>query len=133
MKNNKLFANYEISSIAKEKGFYDICFALVDENNRINLLNISDSENLEFKQIIAKYNGVKCVPSPLLAQLIDWIREKHKLELMVLSNTHVSEEGNRWEYSIYSLHSKDRLKNELNFNLYYEALNKAIKEALKLI
>lgn len=75
--NNKLFANYEVSSIAKEKGFDDICFALVDKKNRIHLLNISDSDTLKFDQLTGKYNGEKCVPSPLLAQLLYWLETKN--------------------------------------------------------
>jgi hypothetical protein len=32
--NNKLFANYEISAIAKEKGFNEICIDTFDKNGK---------------------------------------------------------------------------------------------------
>lgn len=127
-----LFIPYELAVIAKEKGFNEPCLGFYKEDNENIVINSGNTNSSNESYAVLKQQ-TPIISAPLYQQIVDWFREKSKIELIILSNTHVSEENNKWEYSIYSLHSKDRLKSELNFHSYYDALNKAIEEAFKLI
>ena len=128
MKN--IFVSYEIAKQLKEKGFNEVCFSLVDEKNRIHLLNISDSETLEFDQIIAKYNGEKCVPSPLYQKALDFLRKRNIVitpDVRIYDNMtfcHIKTLDNK--IGFWSNNQDEPLE-------YYQSLNKAIKKALELI
>lgn len=122
MEIKKLFVSYEIAKQMKEKGFdeeclayyFDICFYLCDIKNA----EITTHRMLDL-----------VVKAPAFQQCVDWFREKH-IHITVLRQ---SIGGN---YSI-KIQDENTMQVYINFDkrhkIYYEALDKAIKEALKLI
>lgn len=149
---NKLFVPYELALLAKEKGFDEPCFAAwfkytILNDKKIELTKPKDSiygENFLFKNsleifidnsISGKGDGAKC-SAPLYQQLVDWFREKHKLYIEVswiTTNDEINHKVNFW----YMITKEDVLEFDLEspkeFDSYYEALNKALTEAFKLI
>lgn len=135
MINTKLFIPYELAVIAKEKGFSELCFALITSRD-IFPINISCNDTLLNSQITGQYNFKPCVPAPMYQQIIDWLRIKHNLivtiELDQTSNI-------KWAYDIVKYNGlmdferKTDLNNYFLYRDYYEAINQAIAEALKLI
>lgn len=110
-----LFLNKKLSLIAKGKGFDEVCLYNYSElygfTPNINRLKNSSGNN-------------RFVSAPLYQQIIDWFREKHHIDIYVGQKLSKLYEGVvSWEKGI--LHT-----NKLS---YYEALNKAIEEAFKLI
>lgn len=123
MKN--LFIPYELAIIAKEKGFGEISFAFYNQNTPIRFF--SDYDKTETNKLIL--DGF-VVNAPLYQQIVDWLREQHDLFITI---SYYKSEG---YYSSVGNLKKD--SNDHNFiskdcENYYEALNKAIEEAFKLI
>lgn len=149
MKN--LFVPYEIAVLAKEKGFNDPCLQFFKDIDGKIYLSDNDSipgcNSIEIEINAPFYNfdgfplyDTKLVSAPLYQQIIDWFREKHKIEVFArpyLSSQNITkyfpcairkikdEYGIKWEDDIFY--------NKPKTYSYYQSLNKAIKEALKLI
>jgi hypothetical protein len=119
-----LFIPYELAIIAKEKGFNEPCIRGVKNGER--WANISfDLFNQE---------GFLEFTLPLHQQIIDWLRDNHNIELGSPKNIIFNGGKRHFRVSIYKIGEKKGLLKELSgFNEYYEALNEAIKQALKLI
>lgn len=129
---NHLFVTYELSLLAKEKGFDEPCLGYYD-----------NAENDVWITITPPYYAVKkhVYLAPLYQQLVDWFREKHKLHLDV---TFREVKGNivsginsvYFDIEIYMLSGGDAHKiykfSEYSDN-YYETLTKAIEQAFLLI
>ena len=124
-----MFLPYNLSLIAKQKGFDNICFALVTERDEICPMNISDEESLKFNQHIVRYNSVPCVVSPLYQQITSWFRAKHNICIVV--RPELFGDGIRYTSTFY--HNGVQDDNASISDSYYEEMNKAIEEALKLI
>lgn len=128
MKN--LFIPYELALIAKEKGFNEPCLARYDIDKTISQTNIESNSN-GFNEQVTNDNLLVMVASPLYQQIIDWFREKHNIHFEIRI-TYTA------KYSTYSF-CLMRMKGDLYLETpckggkYYEALNKAIEEAFKLI
>lgn len=155
MKLKEQFLPYELAVKLREKGFNETCIALITEKDFLIPLIFDDEEELEFNQEIKKHNNVPCIPTPLYKQAIDWLREKKGWnisinEIGMYSNIEPYTKGiyTAYEYWIYNTHenkkhylckydSKKHIIGDFINNIaaqsYYEALNKAIEEALKLI
>lgn len=123
----KLFLPYGLSLLAKQKGFDNICFALVTERDEIHPMNISDSQDLEFNQQIAKYNNVPCVPAPLYDQIISWLRIKHNIVI-----SHIANIGSMKEFTFIVVHNNN-IRRTIDKPNYHESRDEAIEEAFKLI
>ncbi len=121
----ELFISYELALIAKNKGFNEKCFAFWSgnpHNNEPYRLNITEN-NWHFHK-----NNVTAICAPLYQQIVDWLREKHNLHICITPPDGV------WKY-IYELKYfgfKDQ-NGGTGYNTHYDALNKAISEAFKLI
>jgi len=118
----KLFVPYELALLAKEKGFDEPCFAYYDPtitDEEILLLPV-DHNLILFREV--KLSNVK---APLYQQLIDFFREKHSINIVLMN----SNKG--WQYSLDGI-GIDNFSWETNLT-YYECYNKAIEEAFKLI
>lgn len=123
MKN--LFLPYELSILAKEKGFNEPCLTwylsigVLNEANRD--LRLSNFNTDTF-----------AVSAPIYQQIIDWLREEHRIIVSVDVSPYTP--SLNWGY-VKSVESKiGKWTNEQENPLpYYEALNKAIKEALILL
>lgn len=124
-----LFVPDELSLLAKNKGFNEKCLAIFDnEGFRLTREPLRNSE-LEGNHWRFTY--------PLYQQLIDWFRNVHSINIEIVFNDFgggTTKEDRTWYYYMSSMsarhgkgeHGKEMLP-------YYEALNKAIEEALKLL
>lgn len=113
-----LFVPYEIALKLKEKGFDEPCFKVYDNQSFLQEEEVMDELKLE--KILA----------PLYQQVIDWFREKHNLLIYAVPfKDHAADVNDPLEWN-WTIHNKDVGR---GLNDYYEALTKAIREALKLI
>ncbi len=148
-----LFVSHQLALMAKEKGFNEACMAIyslgLEKNNMTQLqFNIDYSivhSTGAYIPIIdnffpkTKSNSELWVPTaPLYQQLIDWFRDKHNIHIVIDFNS----DDLGYSYCVYykkengkigerSGHGHDEII-EKEFT-YYEALNKALVEAFKLI
>lgn len=127
---------FESSVIAKQKGFTDPTNYFYTQSGKLVSRQLeSGNEPMKFEpddfyenfNTITRYevsaNKYEQVYSaPTHQQVVDWFREKHNL-LLVADAYHSG-----YGYTI----NKER-KKEIFMGGYYEALNKAIEEAFKLI
>lgn len=133
----KLFVTFDLASKLKDKGFDEFCFAFFEKFNR------NDEAYYEFKLCQKpSRNSIKdwyymndktqAVTTPLYQQCVDWLREKHGIEL---SSPCKKDKDLGVFYGGYiKKHDDDFGKSYgSNFRDYYEAYNHGIEEALKLI
>ena len=138
--------SFEVAKLAKEKEFDEYCFRGYKVNTK-KLISISDIdfeevihqrdlgndhsvfEELFFKnsQVINNYS----ITAPTQSLLQKWLREKHELSIEVFSDEA------RWEVIVeklpsYSAHDSEYSTDD-KFNTYEEALERGLKQALKLI
>lgn len=128
MKN--LFISYEMSVLAKEKGFDEDCIAYYAYdylNSKPNRLQLADRpiKPSKFKQ--------KYMAAPVFQQILDWFRVKHNLAILISIPHDVY-----WRYSIDGIngngyYTDSSYKEKKDFEDYYEALTTGIQEAFKLI
>ncbi len=121
----KLFIPYKLSVLAKEKGFSEVCFALITERE-VYPLNISDTEELTFQQQVSIYNLAPCVPAPMHQQIVDWFREEKKIDIRIFRH---------YKFAIFNRNGEDTAQyyDATLYTEYYEALNEGIEQAFKLI
>lgn len=123
-----LFIPYELAVIAKEKGFNEPCLARYDIDKTISQTNIESNSN-GFNEQVTNDNLLVMVASPLYQQIIDWFREKHNVIIYVDARNDLKFKGVR-KYYIRDIWRENYTN---SFNNHYEALNKAIEDALKII
>lgn len=111
----KLFVSYEIAKKLDYLQFNEECLAFFDEDN-----------NLQIGGSFKNSSMLKGFTAPLYQQVIDWFRETEGFYIEV-----VRYDVGHFEYQIKSNMATENSKH--TFPTYYEALNKAIEEALKLI
>ncbi len=119
----KLFVPYELALLAKEKKFADRCLAGYC-NGEIQIRNVSFQSDI-----------IGCCLAPLHQQLIDWFLNKHNLLISINYN---GSESLYWQIKELKPFGKEYdgiLTDELEYltTQYYDVLNKAFKEAFKLI
>jgi hypothetical protein len=128
-----LFIRYEtgIPTLAKEKGFDEPCLAGYLPNGEFcepdNELNVFRNRNRSGGEISA----------PLYQQIVDWFREKHNIDLWAnpymtknkMGDYHLPDES----YSFFLFKDGVMITDGVDFLEYYDALNRAIEEAFKLI
>lgn len=119
MKN--LFVSYETALALKEKGFNEPCLAwYYSDRSALGKLH------LEYSEPNTKYH----LNSPTYDQVTSWFREKYRIGIYVRGCNKVGNFGG-YEYIIGD--NAIVVSKYNNYENYYEALNKAIEEALKLI
>jgi hypothetical protein len=131
----ELFVSYKLAKVLKEKGFDEECIAYQNKDGTPQVGSI-----LEVYNVILTRNGNKnydTIPVPLYQQVIDWFREKHKINIIDNYYPNTKE----WGFSVYSLDLTGveliaHLRKE-NHSLKYNSSRKAviagIEHALKLI
>lgn len=116
---NHLFVPYDIALMAKEKKFNEECCTYF-LNQNLQRLDGFGLMNEDFQDDESR------IAAPLYQQLIDWFREKHRIDISLDLNykqTYV------FKYSELSSKPVELFRNDD----YYEAYEGAIKEAFKLI
>ncbi len=136
----ELFLNYKLSLLAKEKGFDEPCFAGYNDGGVLlfyhpndDAYTSTDIEEYDFKGLMDWEN----ISAPLYQQIIDFFREKHNIHIVIDDGP----EDLGYSYIIYYYMSRgQRVKEGFGHNeenkieyTYYQALDKAIEEAFKLI
>lgn len=114
-----LFIPYYLVLLTKEKGFKEDCFgcyASYYETDKPDLY-------IEFKEEFNDFDIF--MDAPIYQQIVDWLMNDHKI--MIGLNYYNNSHGEWWEYRLGYLN-----KNGVG-NTYYEALRKAVEEALKII
>ena len=126
------FVTYEIALGLKELGFDEECFAIFFRtilNNGRTVNYISDDWESPFykNRTNSESNSVDIVSAPLWQQVIDWLREKYGIYILIMPCRIPS---NEIKYYIF----KGKLKwdrNEL-YNTYEEAREQAILKCIEL-
>jgi hypothetical protein len=126
-----LFTSYQIALIAKEKGFNEPCFRQIGTSSKaVYDYGIKKNSDLEVEAVITL---------PLYQQIVDWLREE-KLLYIEVNRSHF--DGflgvSTFNVKIIDARKEENVivrdkNNQLAHSDYYEALNKAIEEAFKLI
>lgn len=114
-----LFIPYELAVVALEKGFDHYCLAAYKRSDR-SLKVMDGTESGHYSEWLS---------APLYQQIIDWLREQHQIVVSVNVVDNIS--GNFYG-ELTSIGGRFFAR-ETDYGSYYEALNKAIEEALKLI
>ena len=147
----KLFVPYELALKLKEKGFEEECFArynggefqLTKHQNWNLYPNVYRLDIPNTKVGLIKSGTPVIISAPLYQQVVDWFREKFNthIEIRVIKNWDadrwncyvlkiipnvIKDAGFKEEYDSVYDHTVKKMS-------YYDALNKAIEEAIKLI
>lgn len=132
----KLFVPYELAVQLKEKGFNEPCLCCYRGNAlqlAISTSGYLSDTNFEVNSDLNDATGY-WVAAPLYQQIVDWFREKHDI-FIDIRRAYWRDNDVEYNDFIYppksNVHLDITLGNE--FPTYYEALDNAIKEALKLI
>ena len=127
----KLFVPYEIAKQLKEKGFDELCFRyynVKDYDLPLYYQNDLSLEGEDFNDI--KYEKIGQISAPLYQQVMDWFRRKHKIHIEIMSPP----KNGDWHYVLYKINETPPIgRSESTHYLYDDAIDTAIKEALKLI
>lgn len=119
----ELFVPYNLALLAKDKGFNEECIAYFDPDKKFCFYPLAPLTNSGLK------NDEGYFSAPLYQQLIDWFREKDRIDINISCNY----ERNTWYFGYckhgYGYHNNYTNKSEN----YYEALNQALEESFKLI
>ena len=121
-----LFLNKHLSLLAKEKGFDNPCLAIyTPEGNFQHLLHIDGNDKF------FSFNNSGCISetctAPLYQQIIDWFEIEHQIYIYTFKYI------GRWNWKIDTEIIIGLFNKGEGFDNKYEALNKAIEEAFKLI
>lgn len=125
----KLFVPYEIALQLKEKGFNEPCFGVYTFSNlpakRVSGVHIND---------LTIHGNPSPTSAPLYQQCTDWLREKYNLHIDIEQGYYPT----LWKE--FEVEGKNNGADQIEIKSpiegyydYYEALNKAIIEALKLV
>lgn len=124
---NHLFVPYELAVKLKEKGFDEPCFGLFDNEE----LEYNGEERIfPFKNFMP-FVDTSLVAAPLYQQVVDWLREKYRINTYANSLSLTGYYGFVGEIGNYS--NAKKIIDETKVLTYYESLTKAIEEALNLI
>ena len=130
----KLFVPYEIAKQLKEKGFDEVCFT--NYSKKGTLMSV-DSTSGSINTDLSDYEYCS---APLYQQVIDWLRDKHKLYISIYRVRYYIDESHCWSLDYINNEAKITKSYPNNKSMvgvkekdYYTALTKAIEEALKLI
>ena len=118
------FVTYEIALALKEVGFSKPCLAVFPDSK-------NNKENIMLLGGIQKFNFNYSLSAPLWQQAIDWLRENHKLNVII---------DNKYEHQIDKWVGITQNTNiyydeyvTSKFDSYYEAREQAVLKAIKLI
>jgi len=73
------FVTYEIAKRLKELGFNESCLGYFDKDSQEFIWSVGGTVNHEDGDEL-EYN---CISAPLWQQAIDWLREKHNIEVII--------------------------------------------------
>jgi len=121
------FVTYEIATELKELGFNEPCFGrFVGESTFI-----LDNGELSQEQNTTTYAPL----APLWQQVIDWLREKHNIHIIIDKVCNVDNSITFWNYELCYVNKDDIIMDDKcrGLRLYEEARKQAILKAIELI
>lgn len=125
------FVTFEIALKLKELGFDEECFSAYTEDG--GLMDIGNYSNYDK---IGELDGhsyyISCL-SPLWQQVIDWLREEHKIDIYPEPTYSLTE----YSFKVITVHGKSKKQEywdgmEKTYNTYQEAREQAILKAIEL-
>ena len=136
-----LFVSYELALELKNIGFDEPCIRSYDNDNenssdkKFYLFEYISSIGITTTQLQSNKGMENFIGAPLYQQVIDWLRDEKYINIQ----THY--DYITYDVIIYDYKNSQTIKLQSTlmegapycFTDYYEALNEAIKEALKLI
>ena len=141
--HKELFASYELALLAKKKGFDEPCliYDCHEPDSHPSGLSFNGRTNTELKEDGYHKDWITI---PLYQQLIDWFRVKHNIQILqgmpipkeavAAANGKLDHISQNFVFYIYNEYANPRVVGkEHRSDDYYEALNKAIEKAFKLI
>lgn len=116
--NKEDYVSFEVAKLLKEKGFNEPCFSQYTKTGSI--WNCQAPENFNESE--------GCYSRPSLYEAQKWIRDKQDFHI------EICKQSDGWYLYIYDISIETYITECTNSNSSYEeALNRGIKEALKLI
>lgn len=113
-----LFLKYELSVIAKEKGFDETCIAYYDIEDDNKLKPIPMSE--EINSFDANNNSLM-VSAPTIQQILYWLISKHKIYVQILP--YAKNFRQEWVFDLIRLDIKKFENPNEGYNPYIECEN----------
>lgn len=121
-----LFVSYQIAKDLKELDFNEPCLGFFNKEKEL-FLSFEFSSRTTTNTLLDILNS-EAVAAPLYQQVVDFLREKHDIHIWISS-----ELGYHLTYCWHITGESTGSKYGSNFKTYYEALEAAIKESIKLI
>ena len=116
------FVPYELTKELINKGFAEECLGYYHASNNELIINNIPNYSLEKDNL--------GIGAPLWQQVIEWLREKHDLDIMIRQT---KKDGTAY-YKITKIETEDKIKGYSNFcNTVNSARQSAIEHALTLI
>ena len=130
-KIKRCFLNFKLSLLAKEKGF-----AKEIPEEFISFYSMEDKDFDGPGSLAYGVSTDEILIAPMYEQILDWFRENHKLEISSLLTAENKRfpfiekiPKNGFDFEV----NNDYLGKGITYDSYYEALDKALIEAFKLI
>lgn len=126
----KLFISYELALKAKEHGFNEPCFGVYYANTRDFPIKLEIGSNKEQNSKFINAKAERLCVAPIHQQITDWLRETYNIHVLALPTDFINDPAKTY----YSAKWFNKYWYELeDFESYYEALDRAIEEAFKII
>ena len=120
--------DFETAKLAKEKGFDEECFHFLPNEYGVDKNLILTDFNKKHFEICKNSLMIKnAIALPTQSLLQRWLREKHKIDIIITSNLL------GYGYMLYHRYPSKNITNSKSFETYEEALEVGLQEALKLI
>lgn len=125
-----LFVSYEIAKQLKDKGFNEVCLGWFQFEN----YGTEVHTDKYWKEKLSGLDAEEFLNAPLYQQVVDWFREKKDIQINIVWNKF-------YPNTPYEFEMRPTWRGEVlrPYGLsgmsatYYEALTRAIEEAIKLI
>lgn len=126
-----LFVSKELAEQLRDKGFSEPCLAdyalLTPDHHQLYGCGIV---NFDINRTFINTTGT-IIPAPIYQQVIDWFRDTYDISVLIIP--YRNDDGTLvYEWTIIN-DIRDEEENEITFMSYYECLEDAIKEVLKVI
>ena len=147
MEITKLLVSYEIALKLKESGFNEPCLFTYGKSDKRFMRNPGTNmleepiEDYPYYWINSKIHE-SVISAPLWQQVIDWFREEHNLFIKIDNFIAEDDESVDYDFCICycneDVDDRGNVKYLIDYNMdrsltYYEAMNQAILEAIKLM
>ena len=123
----KQLTTFEISTVLKKLGFEEECFGFYINDNFIM--------EKKWNYVISVKNGLSCTLRPTWSQVIDYIREKHNIHIVIDKVCNIDLSKTYWNYELTYVDNEDIIMEEKSsgYQSYESARLESIKHCFNLI